>query len=63
MVEQSTIDERRRAHRHWPGWLNWRPGSSSERFRFRAGATIGPDEPVACMLEEAARRRDAEAIP
>jgi DNA-binding CsgD family transcriptional regulator len=55
VVEQSTIDERRRAHRTLAGLaeLAARP---EQRALHLAEATIGPDEPVACMLEKAAYR-------
>ncbi len=55
VVEQSTIDERRRAHRHLAG-LAELAARLEQRALHLAGAAIGPDEPVACMLEEAAHR-------
>jgi DNA-binding CsgD family transcriptional regulator len=55
VVEQSTIDERRRAHRTLAG-LAELAARSEQRALHLAEATIGPDEPVACMLEKAAYR-------
>jgi DNA-binding CsgD family transcriptional regulator len=55
VVEQSTIDERRRAHRMLAG-LAELAARSEQRALHLAEATIGPDEPVACMLEKAAYR-------
>jgi DNA-binding CsgD family transcriptional regulator len=55
VVEQSTIDERRRAHRDLAA-LAELAAQPEQRALHLAEATIGPDERVASMLEEAACR-------